>query len=304
MMMDQNKKFNKIVVLEPILLTDEGKEELKKYCKEILFYNEKANGEEEVINRIDDADCVLLSFTTKITKNVLQRCSNIKYIGMCCSYYGDKYSNLDMEFARKNKIVVKYLKDYGDEGVPEYVVSELIRLLHGLGKHQWRQRPYELTDLKIGIIGLGKTGSMVANALRYFGADVYYYSKSRKPLEEEKGIKYLSLSDLLKKCDIISTQLNRDVILLKEKEFEQFGNGKIFINTTVGYCFDVDALYSWLENGDNYYICDKVSNTPETQKIINHSKTIYTNKICGNSKQSDIRATTQILNNIVNYLKN
>lgn len=294
--------FKKIVVLEPILLTEDGKEKIKSYCDKIVFYEKKASNENDIIKRIDDADCILLSFTTKITINVLKICPNLKYIGMCCSYYGDKYSNIDMEYARNNNIEVRYLKDYGDEAVPEYVVSELIRLLHGLGKYQWRERPYELTNVKIGVIGLGKTGTMIANALNFFGADVYYYSRTRKIEEENKNIKYLNLNQLLSTCDIISTQLNRDTVLLKEKEFELFGNGKVFINTTVGCCYDIDALYNWLENKNNYFICDKVSNIPETKKIIEHSNTIYTDKICGNSKQSDVRATNQILNNMRSYL--
>lgn len=296
--------FNKIVVLEPILITAEGKKELEKYSKEVVFYTSKPDSENEIINRIDDADCILLSFTTKITKNILDRCNHIKYIGMSCSYYGEKYSNLDMKTATEKGITVKYLKDYGDEAVPEYIISELIRLLHGLGNNQWRDRPYELTDIKIGIIGLGKIGTMVANALKYFGADVYYYSRSRKPEEEAKEIKYLPLEDLLKECDIISTHLNRDVVLLTEREFEQLGNGKIYVNTTIGCCYDVNALKKWLDTGTNYHICDYVSNMQKTQEIIHHKKTIYTNKICGNSKQSDIRATTQTINNIKNFLSN
>lgn len=294
--------FNKIVVLEPILITKEGKYELEKYSKEIVFYNSKPESENEIINRIDNADCILLSFTTKITKNILDKCPNIRYIGMSCSYYGEKYSNVDMKTAIEKGITIKYLKDYGDEAVPEYIISELIRLLHGLGNNQWRDRPYELTDVKIGIIGLGKIGTMVANALKYFGADVYYYSKSRKPKEEKNGIKYLTLEELLKECDIISTHLNRDVVLLNEKEFEQLGNGKIYVNTTIGCCYDVNALKKWLDTGTNYHICDYASNIEKTQEIIHHQKTIYTNKICGNSKQSDIRATTQTINNIKNFL--
>lgn len=296
--------FNKIVVLEPILLTDEGKNEIRKYCNEMIFYDEKAKSEEEIIARIGNADCILLSFTTKITKEILDKCNNIKYIGMCCSYYGDEYSNLDMKAVKEKCITVRYLKDYGDEGVPEYVISELIRLLHGIGEFQWKERPYELTDIKIGIIGLGRIGIMVANALKYFGADVYYYSRTRKFEEESNGIKYLPLNELLEKCDIISTHLNRDICILNEEEFEILGNGKIFINTTVGCCYDVNAMRKWLDNGRNYHICDKVSNTEKTRNIIGHPKTIYLDKICGNSKQSDIRATNQIINNIKSYIFN
>lgn len=294
--------FEKIVVLETILLTTDGKNEIKKYAKEVIFYDEKPQSEYETINRIGDADCILLSFSTKITKEILDKCSNIRYIGMCCSYYGDEYSNLDMTTARSKGIKVTYLKDYGDEGVPEYVVSELIRLLHGIGKFQWRERPYELTDVKIGIIGLGRIGTMVANALKYFGADVYYYSKTRKLDVEKTGIYYLTLDELLKECDIISTHLNRDVCLLNQREFDILGNGKIFVNTTVGCCYDVDSLIKWLDNGTNYHICDKVSNNDKTKNVILHNKIIYMDKICGNSMQSDIRATNQIINNIKSFL--
>lgn len=294
--------FEKIVVLEPILITEEGKKELQNYSKEVIFYDSKPTREDEAITRIGDADCVLLSFTTKITKNILDKCDNIRYIGMSCSYYGDQYSNLDMKEAQKKGIIVSYLKDYGDEGVPEYIISELVRLLHGFGDYQWRDRPYELTDIKVGIIGLGRIGSMVAHALQFFGADVYYYSRSRKIEEEKKGIQYLPLEKLLKECEIISTHLNRDVVLLKEKEFKQLGNGKIYVNTTIGCCYDVDALKKWLDQEGNYHICDCVSNIPETQEIMKHEKTIYTNKVCGNSKQSDIRATTQTIRNIKEFL--
>ena len=51
--------FEKIVVLEPILMTEEGKEELKSYAKEIIYYDTKPASEEEVIERIKSADCVL-----------------------------------------------------------------------------------------------------------------------------------------------------------------------------------------------------------------------------------------------------
>lgn len=59
------------------------------------------------------------------------------------------------------------VKDYGDEGVVEYVVSELVRLLHGFGNVRWLEESTELTGRKVGIIGLGKTGGMIAEAMRF-----------------------------------------------------------------------------------------------------------------------------------------
>ena len=38
--------------------------------------------------------------------------------------------------------------------------------------------------MKVGIVGLGTTGLVIAHALQYFGSDLYYYSRTRKPEEE------------------------------------------------------------------------------------------------------------------------
>ena len=70
------------------------------------------------------------------------------------------------------------IRDYGDEGVVEYVVSELVRCLHGFGQESWEQLPREITGLKVGIVGLGKSGGMIADALKFFGADISYYALS------------------------------------------------------------------------------------------------------------------------------
>jgi 2-oxoglutarate ferredoxin oxidoreductase subunit gamma len=52
---------------------------------------------------------------------VLDACPNIRYIGMCCTLYNPESSNVDVIEARKRGITVLGVKDYGDEGVVEYV---------------------------------------------------------------------------------------------------------------------------------------------------------------------------------------
>ena len=74
-----------------------------------------------------------------------------------------------------------------------------------VGEKQWKELPLELTDLKVGVIGLGTSGRMIANTLKYMGADLYYFSRTRKKEEEEKGIEYLPLDALLKHVDVIFT---------------------------------------------------------------------------------------------------
>jgi lactate dehydrogenase-like 2-hydroxyacid dehydrogenase len=68
---------------------------------------------------------------------------------MGCSLYDEKYANVDFQAARDNDIIVKALKDYGDEGTIEYIVAALINLLHGLKGKQWKDKVQELNSAKV-----------------------------------------------------------------------------------------------------------------------------------------------------------
>lgn len=140
----------------------------------------------------------MLSFTSFIDKEVLDACPNIRYIGICASLYAPENANVDIRHAEKKGIVVTGVRDYGDEGVKEYAISELVRLLQGRGSAMWKDEPMELTDVKVGIVGMGTVGSLLARTMNFFGMDVNYYSRTRKPeMEEEVGMAYLPLDKLL-----------------------------------------------------------------------------------------------------------
>lgn len=293
--------FNKIVAIEPIGLNQWGIDKLRELGREVTLYEDFPKDNKDIITRIDDADCVLVSYTTSIDKEVLEKCNSIKYIGMCCSLYDEKSANVDIATAKSKGIIVKGIRDYGDEGVVAYEVSELIRLLHGFGPKQWKKRPSELTGEKIGIIGLGTTGLMVARALKALKANVYYYSRTRKPVAEEEGIEYLPLNELLKTVNIISTNLNKNTVLLYEEEFNLFGNNKILINTTIGPTFSLDALKSWLKHPGNYYLCDGVGilNSEELKELDN---VICVDKVSGSSIQCTERLSQKVIDNMLSFL--
>ena len=100
------KKFKKIVAVDPVSIIDSGREELKNYADEIVFYSDYPKDDTEIINRIDNADGVLVSYATRINKDILEKCPNIKYVGMCCSLYSEESANVDIAFARSKGITV------------------------------------------------------------------------------------------------------------------------------------------------------------------------------------------------------
>ena len=71
--------FEKIVVVDSTGLNTWGVERLKELGKEVVFYTGIPETDEEIVNRIGDADCVLVSYNTQIRRNVIEACPNIKY---------------------------------------------------------------------------------------------------------------------------------------------------------------------------------------------------------------------------------
>ena len=248
--------FEKLVAIEPVSLIPSAEEKLHDYAKEVVLYRDIPADDAEIIRRIGDADAVLLSYTSRIGQNVLAKCPKVKYIGMCCSLYSEESANVDIAFARSRGIRVLGIRDYGDRGVVEYVLHELTGLLHGFGMPMLRDEPVEIYGLKVGIVGLGVSGRMIADALAYLGADISYYSRTRKPDAEQAGMTYKPLHTLLQDSEVVFTCLNKNVLLLGRDEFAALGEGKVLFNTSIGPGFDSAALEDWLRLPGTHFFCD------------------------------------------------
>lgn len=296
-------KFNKIVCVDKTKLKEWALAELQKYSESTIEnFTDYPENEKEILKRIGDAEAVFVSWHTHIDKNIIRQCPNLKYIGMCCSLYDDESANVAVKYARDNEIEVTGIRDYGDPGVVEFIISELVRLLQGLGKNQWKEMPSELTNRKIGIIGLGTTGKLLAQCLLPFGVDLYYYSLTRKMDWEQKGVKYLDLQDLLKTAEIISIHLPKNTAVLKEEEFEFFGNGKILINTSLGLPFEQKAFKNWIKNSINFAIFDgdgKKELDAEVEKSLN---VVTAKKSAGWSSQTHERLSQKVVENVRNFM--
>ena len=91
--------FEKLVAIEPVSLIPSAEEELHRYAKEVVLYRDVPASDDEMVRRIGDADAVLLSYTSRMGKEVIAQCPNIRYIGMCCSLYSEESANVDIAYA-------------------------------------------------------------------------------------------------------------------------------------------------------------------------------------------------------------
>lgn len=295
--------FEKLVAIEPVSLVPQAEKELLLYARQVKLYEDIPADDAEIVRRIGDADAVLVSYTSQIRRPVIERCPNIRYIGMCCSLYSEESANVDIACARERGIVVKGIRDYGDRGVVEFAVSELVRFLHGFDRPMLYEMPVEITDLPVGIVGLGTSGGMIAQAMQFMGAKVSYFSRTRKPDWEKNGFFYLPLKELLAGSQVVFTCLNKNVILLGKEEFEALGQGKILFNTSIGPSHEIDALSEWLAGEKNYFVCDTEGALGDPSgQLLAHPQVFCAGVSVGRTRQAFVLLSRKVLDNIRAYL--
>lgn len=294
-------RFKKLVAIEPVSLIPSAEKELYTLADEVKLYDDIPTSDEEIAARVGDADAVLLSYTSRLERAAMEKCPNIRYVGMCCSLYSPESANVDIRYAESRGITVTGIRDYGDEGVVEYVVSELVRLLHGFGEEPWEGMPREITGLKVGIVGLGKSGGMIADAMRFFGAEVSYFARSEKEWAKEKGYTFLPLKELLKQSSVVFCCLNKNTVLLHEEEFEALGYGKVLFNTGLSPAWDEPALMKWFAGCGCRLYCDTVG-ALGGEHLLDHPFVRCVNVSTGRTKQAFVRLSEKVLHNIKVFL--
>lgn len=136
-----------------------------------------------------------------------------------------------------------------------------------------------LKGKKLGIIGLGRIGSRVAQiATQGFGMEVQYYSiMRREDLEKEYGIKYVELNDVLANSDYISFHLPHVGAedFITEEMIDLIPPKTTVINVSVGNIFKNQEhfLNRFNENDLNGYI-DVYRTMPPRQELRQRKETL------------------------------
>ena len=291
--------FKKLVAIEPVGLIPSAEEKLFSFAEDVIMHHEIPADDSEITRRIGDADAILLSYTTQLGKEAIEQCPNLKYIGMCNSLYTPESANVDIYYANSRGISVTGIRDYGDEGVVEYVIYELVRCLHGFRQKPWDGAAREITGIRAGIVGLGKLGGMIADALHFFGADISYFARSEKEDAKSKGYRYLPLDRLLAECEVICCCLNRNTVLIHKDQFEIMGERKILFNTGLSPAWDEEPFLKWLE-GDNICFCDSVG-ALGGKHLLDHPKVRCVGISTGKTVQASHRLSEKVLNNLSEF---
>ena len=168
---------------------------------------------DETVPRCAGAEIVL---TNKVVldRARLERLPDLRYIGVTAT----GCNIVDARSARGRGVVVTNVPDYATPAVVQTVFAHLLELTHHVGHHsqtvrdgRWSESPdfaywdYPLVELKglvMGIVGLGRIGTAVAEVARAFGMTVLACTEPPQPPRE--GVEFVELARLLGESDVVS----------------------------------------------------------------------------------------------------
>jgi glyoxylate reductase len=210
---------------------------------------EHARSEEDMITILAEADGAITLLTDPITRNVLAANPNLRIV----SNFAVGYNNVDVDAARELGVAIANTPGVLTEATADLTMALLLAvtrrvvegdtLLRAEGRCEWDPLMLHGTSLqgkRLGIIGMGRIGTAVAQRARAFGLDV---------LGAGRGD---ALDALLATSDIVSLHapLTRETHrLLDATALAKMKKGAYVINTARGPLIDESALCDALDAG-------------------------------------------------------
>lgn len=249
---------NKCVVLNAKKMNFDGKLDFSVLSSDVTVYDDTTN--EELPGRIQGAD-IIVTKEIPVSAEMIQRFP--ESVKLICEA-GTGYNNIDLEAARKKGITVCNIPAYSTERVAHTAIMMILNLSSTMqvqmkmlanGNHdnftKNLQVPHvEVNGKTLGVIGAGHIGKKVIKIAQALDMNILVYT--RTPREDEKGIRYVSLKELLEHSDYVSLHcpLTESTKHMINKETLKLMKPSAFIiNTSRGALIDEAALIEALKNG-------------------------------------------------------
>jgi D-3-phosphoglycerate dehydrogenase / 2-oxoglutarate reductase len=225
----------------------------------VIFYDQRALSEAELIERVHGATVILLfrPAFTKLSKPVPDGATKLRMI--CIS--GTGVEDVAVSEATARKIAVANVPGPSNRAVAEHCLALLLSVARAvpaqdraIRQGEWKaMEGIELGGKTLGIIGVGGISSELAPIARGLGMSVISWSRNNDAARAAAiGSRAVSFDELLTNSDVISlhVRLNDSTRnMIGQAQFARMKRGVIVINTARGGLIDEGALVHSVNSG-------------------------------------------------------
>jgi phosphoglycerate dehydrogenase-like enzyme len=204
------------------------------------------------------ADGLVIRTYTTVDATMLAGTPHLRVVGRA----GVGLDNVDLEACRARGVVVCNTPDANSTAVVEYLFALIldakrprVSLTQPVSSAEWKrlraenQAPRQLSELTLGIWGMGRIGTRVARVAAALGMKVVYNDLLEIPVERRSGAEPVSAAELCAQADVLTIHVdgrksNRG--LVNAAAFARMRRDVLFVNAARGFIVDAAALGTFL----------------------------------------------------------
>lgn len=228
---------------------------------EFVSVDQDISGKElaEVLNGYN---MIIASVTPFFTQEFFDHKDELKII----SRHGIGYNNVDIEAARKHGTIVSIIPALVErDAVAEQTITNLLNVMRQVGRSssrvredKWEDRAQfvgnTLFNKTVGVIGVGNTGSCIAETLRYgFRCRVLGVDPNKTVLDmQQYGVEKVTFDELIEQAEVICLAANltdESQYMINMDVVKRLKKGVYISNSARGALVEEDAIVYGLSNG-------------------------------------------------------
>lgn len=270
---------------------------------------------DELKGIIGNYDALVIRSATKVTEELLDAAANLKVVGRA----GIGLDNVDIPAATKRGVVVMNTPTGNVVTTAEHTIAMMMALTRNIPRgtatlkaglwEKKRLQGREVFNKILGVIGLGKIGSIVADRARGLKMQVIVHDPFVTTEQIEKaGLESVSLEQLYQRADYITVhvpKLKDTVGLLNKAAFAHMKDGVMIINCARGGIVDEadlnDALIAGKVAGAALDVFEQ--EPPGDSPLLEFDRVICTPHLGASTLEAQTNVAVQVAEQIIAYLK-
>ncbi|MFC1832898.1 2-hydroxyacid dehydrogenase [Thermodesulfobacteriota bacterium] len=309
----------KPVVLVTRKLPDVVEARLQRDYQPILNPTDTLYSSEEIIKIAENVDGILPCHTEKFNAEVIERLpERVKII----ANFSVGYDHVDTSAAKEHGLVVTNTPDVLSDATAELTImlmlgaarraSEGERLVRTREWKDWSPSfmvGVQMTGKRLGIVGFGRVGQVVAQRARAFDMTIHYHNRRRaEPGIEQGAIYHETVEELMPHCDFLALHCvasPETTGLLNAERIALLPDGAVVVNASRGAVIDDAALIDALKSGKLYAAgLDVFNNEPDIDPVYRELTNVFLMPHIGSAtKETRVAMGFRALDNLDAYFE-
>lgn len=256
----------------------------------------------ELLAALPEAEAVLIRSATKMDAEAIAAAKSLKVIARA----GVGLDNVDVPAATKAGVMVVNAPTSNITSAAELAVGLMLAAARNIAPANqalkggaWKRSMYggvELLDKKVGIVGFGRIGQLVAERLKGFGMEILAYDPYVSAQKAGAlGARLVTLDELLAESDFISIHLPKTAEtlgLIGTEALAKAKPGVIIVNAARGGIIDEAALADAIASGHiggaglDVFAAEPTTESP----LFDHEKVVVTPHLGASTEEAQEKA--------------